>query len=151
MAYYSINKGHPVPQLPSRIRLEDGTTKTDLENYTEEELNAIGIVKVDSPPSYTEWYKTANWYEDKWKVEDIPEIEKNIKFNSKWSAIRQQRDTYIQNCSQLIEKYNSEIRRGVTPTINITKVDEYVEELRQIPQKQTDPFSIVWPTLDYKV
>tara|TARA_X000001382_G_C3136867_1_gene168210 strand:+ start:434 stop:889 length:456 start_codon:yes stop_codon:yes gene_type:complete len=151
MKYYSINKGHPTLQLPSRIRLPDATTKTDLESYTDEELKEFGIEVVDAPPSFSEWYKRANWYETEWRIEDISSDEKAQTLNEKWIAIRKQRDTFINECSYLVEKYDSEIRREVTPTINISKVDEYIEKLRQIPQEQTDPFSIVWPSLDYKV
>lgn len=151
MKYYSINQGHPTIQLPNRIRLSDGTTRTDLESYTDEELKEFGIEVVDAPPNFPEWYKVANWYETEWRIEDKPDDVKAETLHQKWLAIRRQRDDFINQCSHLIEKYNSEIRREVTPTINIAKVDEYVEKLRQIPQEQTDPFSIEWPTLDYKI
>ena len=151
MKYYSINKGYPTLQLPSRIRMPDSTTRTDLESYTDEELSAVGIEVVDAPPSFSEWDKRANWYETEWRIEDIPSDERARTLNEKWIAIKQQRNDFIDRCSALIEKYNSELRRGVTPTIDITKVDEYIEKLRQIPQEQTDPFSIQWPSLEYKI
>ena len=151
MKHYSINKGYPTLQLPSRIRLEDKTTRTNLESYTDEELKEFGIEVVDAPPNFSEWDKRANWYETEWRIEDILPDERAKTLNEKWVAIRQQRNDFIDRCSPLIEKYNSEVRRGVTPTIDITKVDEYIEKLRQIPQEQTDPFSIEWPNLEYKV
>ena len=50
--------------------------------------------------------------------------------------------------SPKIEQYNSQVRLGITPTIDIAKIDEYIEKLRQVPQTQSDPFNIVWPDYD---
>ena len=59
--------------------------------------------------------------------------------------MRKDRDDLITVETANIEKYLSEQRRGVTPTVDITKLDIYVEALRQIPQTQTDPWNIEWP------
>ena len=94
MKYYSINQGHPTIQLPNRIRLSDGTTRTDLESYTDEELKEFGIEVVDAPPNFPEWYKVANWYETEWRIEDKPDDVKAETLHQKWLAIRRQRDDF---------------------------------------------------------
>ena len=82
---------------------------------------------------------------DQVEGKDLPEEDAQVKKAKEWVLVRQQRDALIKSQSKYIEQYLSEVRRKVTPTIDIAIVDNYVEELRQIPQKNSDPFNINWP------
>ena len=62
-----------------------------------------------------------------------------------WQRVRYDRDNLIKNAQWRIDRHLSEVRRGVSTTDDISKLDAYVEKLRQIPQKQTDPYNITWP------
>jgi len=49
---YSFNGQYPGP-LPNRIRLSDGSTRTDPENFTAEMIEDAGYYKVEDPPQIT--------------------------------------------------------------------------------------------------
>ena len=142
--FYSINKAYPVRSLPHRITFSDGSTKTDVATFTEDDLKNANIIEVNSPPSISTM-QTLSWSGTEWVVKDLPEEDAQVKKAKEWVLVRQQRDALIKSQSKYIEQYLSEVRRKVTPTIDIAIVDNYVEELRQIPQKNSDPFNINWP------
>tara|TARA_B100000427_G_C15323047_1_gene513436 strand:+ start:258 stop:728 length:471 start_codon:yes stop_codon:yes gene_type:complete len=150
MAYYTFNDQNPVPKLPRRVRKEDGTTVTDLESLDSAALGELGWKAVpDIPdPSSLTWDQIIVWSDGEWKITELDDKAKEIKKGQKWTDFRKQRNEMIKLHSDNIEKYQSEIRRGVTPTVEIAKIDDYIEKLRQIPQTQTDPFNIVWPEYD---
>lgn len=150
MAYYALNGQNPVPNLPTRWRKEDGTTVTDLESLDAADLEALGWTIVPDPPDHSllNWDNGIVWSAGEWKIITVPEKERNNRLTTKWIAIKEQRDNMINAFSARIEKYNSEIRRGVTPTVDIAKIDEYIEKLRQVPQTQDNPYNITWPNYD---
>ena len=144
---YSINQNYPVNFLPQRLRLSNGNTRTDYKNFdklTAKELKDANVVEVDPPPSISAT-QTLSWSGTKWVVKDFPKEDIEVRTAKQWEVVREQRDELISIQSKYIEQYLSEVRRGVTPTIDIAVVDKYVEELRQVPQKNTDPFNIDWP------
>ena len=142
--YYSINKAYPVYGLPHRITFPDGSTKTDVTTFTEDDLKNANIVEVSSKPSISTM-QTLSWSGTEWVVKDLPELDAQAKKEQQWGMVREERDALIKGQSKYIEQYLSEVRRKVTPTINIEIVDNHIEELRQIPQKNSDPFNINWP------
>ncbi len=145
MKYYSINKAYPVMDLPSRIRKSDGFTVTDLISLSSSELESLGFVSVSNPPSFDAKTHKLSWSGTAWVVTALSSSELAILKQQEWLKVRRERDTRLTDLSWEIEKYLSEVRRKVTPTINISDIDTLVEELRQLPQKQTDPFNISWP------
>ena len=94
------------------------------------------------------WYQAITWQAGQWEIITLDSSTQNNLKGDKWLEIRLQRNEMISLMSPKIEQYNSEVRRGITPTIDITKVDDYIENLRQVPQTQSDPFYIVWPDYD---
>ena len=145
MSLYSINKNYPTEELPKRIRKSDGTTVTDLKSLSVSELKDFGIVAVDSAPSYDDNTQKISWDGDKWAVSSLSDGELEINKAIAWKKVRLDRDNAIEATQKRIDKYLSEVRRGVSTTDDISKLDAYIEELRQIPQKQTDPYNITWP------
>ena len=57
---YSHNSGWPAP-LPFRVRLENGTTRTDPETFTQQELAAWGYVGPYEIPSYKPRKEHLEW------------------------------------------------------------------------------------------
>ena len=72
-----------------------------------------------------------------------------MQFNNlgkQWEEVRNTRNRLINDISWRIQRYDSEIRRGVEPTDRIDLLDDYIQRLRDVT-KQTDPFSISWPNV----
>jgi len=62
-----------------------------------------------------------------------------------WNLIKTQRDQLIASFDWRYIRYNREVRLNITPSDDITKLDVYTQALADIPEKQSDPFNIVWP------
>tara|TARA_R100001510_G_C7644090_1_gene201561 strand:+ start:53 stop:526 length:474 start_codon:yes stop_codon:yes gene_type:complete len=145
MKYYSINKAYPVMGLPKRIRKPNGLTVTDLESLSSSELESLGIVSVSNPPSFNARTHKLSWSGTAWELIALSSSELAELKQQEWVKVRKDRDNRLTELSWQIEKYLSEVRRKVTPTVNISDIDTLAEELRQVPQKQNDPFNIIWP------
>jgi hypothetical protein len=50
---YSLNRGYP-EELPFRIRLPNGFTRTDPSTFTKDELDLVGYVEVPDRPEVKE-------------------------------------------------------------------------------------------------
>ena len=59
MALYSY-KGNKPTELPNRIQLSNGFTKTDKATFTDEEIANAGYIEVDSPPQ-VEYPNKVQW------------------------------------------------------------------------------------------
>jgi hypothetical protein len=96
------------------------------------------------PPDDNNFYKF-NGFE--W-IKDIERI-KNI--------VRKERNRRINEIIWRIERYQSEIRQGLTPNDNennISKIDNYIQQLRDLPTQEGFPWngiddpSCPWPELN---
>ncbi len=67
MKLYSIKNYYP-NELPWRIRLPDGSTRTDPSTFTPEIIAEAGYVEVESPPSYDPETEQLNWDGFSWSV-----------------------------------------------------------------------------------
>lgn len=147
---YSINGEYPIIDLPHRIRLSNGSTKTDNTTFTDEDLVSAGITTVADVPSYNTNTHKLVWNREitEWDVVELNAQELEDLNVSKWGAVRKQRDLLLSEGDQKILKYQSEERLGITThTDNISDLDAYMQELRDIPQTNSDPDNIVWPGL----
>ena len=61
--------------------------------------------------------------------------------------VKSTRDKLIKDTIWRVQRYESEIRLGITTTDNITNIDVYIQALRDIPQQEGFPTDIIWPTL----
>lgn len=147
---YSINGEYPIIDLPHRIRLSNGLTKTDNTTFTDEDLVSAGITTVAEIPSYNTNTHKLVWNREitEWDVVELNAQElEDLNFN-KWDAVRQQRNSLLNEVDQRVLRYQSEERAGITThTDNISDLDAYMQELRDIPQTNSDPDNIVWPGL----
>lgn len=63
-----------------------------------------------------------------------------------WAIVRQHRDELISSFDWRYLRYHREIRLGLTPTDDIVAMDTYIQSLADLPETQTDPFNIIWPS-----
>ena len=133
----SYRNQYPI-ELPYRIRLSSGATRTDPSTFTDEEILDAGYVKVDPPPEIAE-DELLSWTDGNWVIEQVV---KNS--DLKWREIRHMREAEINAAEWRISRYNSERRLEIPTTDNIADLDQYVQALRDIT-KQSDPFNVEWP------
>ena len=68
--------------------------------------------------------------------------------NEKWTGVRDQRNLLLSEADQRVLRYQSEERVGITThTDSISDLDTYMQQLREIPQTNSDPDNIVWPEI----
>ena len=146
---YSIKGNYPVETLPHRIRLSDGSTRTDSSTFTTDDLSNAGITTVSNPPSYNQNTQKLTWNEIEidWEVIDLTQEQIEELTNLAWQNIRKKRDSLLQQVDGKVLRYQSEVRIGVTTTTdNISDLDTYAQALRDVPSTFSDPGNVVWPT-----
>lgn len=76
---YSLNGKYPTP-IPEKIRLSDGSTRTDSSTFTAEEIAAAGYVAVDPKPNFTyPYYVTwsgTDWVVGEYSLEKVRQDQK---------------------------------------------------------------------------
>lgn len=144
MTLYSYKKNYP-QGIPFRIKLSDGSTRTDPLTFTDEIIADAGYVAVSDKPTINEVLQTVSWssQDNNWVIEDKTEdrvaIEAQAKIDAQWYIIRQQRDEYLKSTDILILR---DFESGNVANVNVVT---YRQALRDLPQTQTDPFNISWP------
>jgi len=76
-----------------------------------------------------------------WNVRDKTQEEIDFEIEGQWELIRNQRDRLLSETDFIVLK---------SYEAGVPVPEEYViyrQELRDIPQSQTDPYNIVWPEL----
>lgn len=142
LALYSFNGGFPQP-LPDRIRMPDGSTRTNKSSFTHKELLIAGWREVPPKPEHNP-YQQVIWANNAWHIADFD----HAKYQEEWIKVRNKRDKAIKDVEWRVSRYLSEIRMGREPTDDIVKLDEYIQALRDIT-KQKFVMDIIWPELDY--
>lgn len=146
MKLYSFKNQEPTI-IPERIRLSNGFTRTDSSTYTEEEISDSGYVLINQEKPHPNQFEMVEWSGSSWVIRIMTEEEKNSTIEIKFKEVRQIRDNLINSVEWRIQRHESELRLGLTPTDDIKKLDEYIQALRDIT-KQEDPFNVSWPELD---
>jgi hypothetical protein len=143
--HYSYNNQYPVSfeYLPDRIRMPDGTTRTDKATFTEEELSLAGWIIVNNPPDYDRSKTKLEWSikEDNsygWIVRGIPLEEKE-------QEVRTARNSRINAVMWRIYRYQRERRLGLETTDKIEELDSYMQALADITDQESFPWHIEWP------
>lgn len=144
---YSFNGNYPEP-IPERIVLSSGDSRTDSSTFTEEELVDAGWVAVGNMPPHDGETEKVLWNGTSWQVIPLTEGEINEKNDLLWSEVRNNREEKIREVEWRIFRYQSQVRLGMTPVDDITKLDEYVQSLRDITSSTSNPSEVVWPTLE---
>lgn len=146
--FYSYQKQYPIRdnQIPDRIRLSTGMTRSDRSTFTEEELIDAGYIQVDPPPDYNLSTQVLTWEGDDWLVRDMTAEESTQRKENKWIEIRNTRNNMIKDVEWRVSRYLAEMRMGLTPSDDIAVLDTYIQSLRDVTL-QEDPFDITWPTI----
>lgn len=63
------------------------------------------------------------------------------------SAANAERSRLFAAWSWRVERYNSEVRLGLTPTDDIAVLDAYAQALRDVPQQEGFPGAVEWPVV----
>ena len=82
MALYSYKGGFPA-ELPDRVRLDDGLTRTHLDELTQEELTDIGFSNPITEPTYDASTHELSWDGTTLSVVSIPEAEPELSDQAK--------------------------------------------------------------------
>ena len=148
--YYSFRGQEPGP-LPFRIRLKDGTTRTNPDTFTAEEIAEAGYLTCDPKPPYDGALQRCTWDSSKvaYVVSDIPqeelEAQQQEHRRQAWREIRLIRNDLLKNLDERVARYLSQTRLGITPVDNIVTLDTYAQALRDITLQSDNPDEIVWP------
>lgn len=142
---YSYNRNFPTP-LPHRIRLSNGSTRTDPLTFTPEEILDAGYVLAETMPNNNPITQRLSWDGVNWQVTELSSEELAALAENELQNIRHKRDVLIDGVIWRVQRYESETRLGLVPTDDIQKLDEYIQALRDVTE-QPDPFNITWPIL----
>ena len=145
---YSIKGNYPIETLPHRIRLSDGSTRTDSSTFTADELSSAGITTVSDPPEYNADTHKLTWdtTDIEWEVIALTQEEIDNLISIAWQSIREERDTLLSELDERVSRYQSEVRIGITTTTdNISDLDTYAQSLRDIPSTYSNPNDVQWP------
>jgi len=132
-------------QIPDRIRLSNGLTRTDRSTFTQEELESAGYLLVD-PPLNTYDNQKLTWNGSAWQIVEYTEEEIDERTRILWADIRSTRDSLLNQLDWRFLRYHSQVRLGIQPIDNIEDLDNYAQALRDITN-QEDPLNITWPSL----
>ena len=150
---YSIKGEYPIDSLPHRIRLSDGSTRTDNSTFTADELSSAGITTVSYPPEYNADTHKLIWdnTDVEWEVVALTQEEIDNLISIGWQGIRNERDSLLKETDEKILRYQSEVRIGITTTTdNISDLDAYAQVLRDIPSTYSNPNDVEWPNTPWE-
>jgi|TARA_B100000287_G_scaffold143870_1_gene135797 hypothetical protein len=150
---YSIKGEYPIDSLPHRIRLSDGSTRTDSSTFTADELSSAGITTVSYPPEYNADTHKLIWdnTDVEWEVVALTQEEIDNLISIGWQGIRNERDSLLKKTDEKILRYQSEVRIGITTTTdNISDLDAYAQVLRDIPSTYSNPNDVEWPNTPWE-
>ena len=145
--FYSHNNQYPVDTLPNRIRLSDGSTRTDSSTFTTSELTSAGIVTTTNPPSYNSDTHKLTWDGSNWQTVGLTTAQLLEISNLKWINVRNKRNELLDFADKLVIRQQGQTRLGASTVHTLTELDEYMQTLRNIPQNNLDPDDIIWPQL----
>jgi hypothetical protein len=131
---YSLNQEWPQP-LPFRVKLIDGSTRTDPSTFTPDELSAWGYAGPFTPPAFDNHTQVLEWSGSEYSVRPMTTEERQVVLDAQWSDIRAERNRRLQ-ASDWTQLQDSPADKPAWAT--------YRQELRDVTQ-QADPFNLVWP------
>jgi hypothetical protein len=132
-ALYSY-QGQEPQELPHRIRLSDGRSRTDSSTFTEEEIIDAGFTGPYERPEYNSEIETQSWnYKlKKWDTIAIPD-------EVFWQKLRTERNSILKDSdwSQLSDAPLTSSQKTAWVT--------YRQALRDLPANTEDPKDITYP------
>lgn len=130
---YSHNGKYP-KEIPYRITLSNGYTRTDPSTFTIDELLDAGYILVENPPLYSYPNKLI-WNGTNWEIVNLTDEE----IYKSWDDVRTIRNKLLQESDIfIIISYENNIQVS-------KEIKDYRQALRDITL-QSDPNNISWPT-----
>jgi hypothetical protein len=70
---------------------------------------------------------------------------------AQWAIIKRQRHNRLIDSDKLWFRHQREVTLDLPRTVDIIKLETYRQALVDLPDVQDDPFSIVWPLIDFRL
>lgn len=122
-------------ELPERVILPSGLTRTDPSSYTDEELEEWGYILLQNKPDVDiDEYVSFNTETYEWEVLNKP-------LEPQWDEVRKKRNELLAETDWYVIRF---VERGI-PIQDV--VTTYRKALRDITL-QENPFFIEWPVLN---
>lgn len=137
MTLYSHNGAWPT-ELPNRIILSNGASRTDKTTFTPEELADAGWVAVSNPPVAT-WPNKLDWDGADWVIRAPNESE----VAERWREIKSR-------CLSLLANTDYKVIKAYEAGASVdAAIVQYRQELRDLYNNvnNVDPWSFSWPTM----
>jgi len=135
MANLYSYQGQEPEELPERIRLSDGRTRTDSSSFTIEEISNAGFTGPYQRPEFDSQIETQYWNSGskEWRTTLIPD-------QVFWNRLRNQRNEklFISDSTQLLDAPLTSSQKTAWAT--------YRQELRDLPETTEDPKNVTWPS-----
>ena len=147
MPLYSYKTEYPTTEIPERIRLSNGSTRTDSSTFTSDELVDAGYVEVSNPPDFNQETHKLTWSGTEWQTTSLTESEISARNIKRWDQVRETRDEKIKEVEWRVMRNLSETRQGLDTTDNMSDLDDYIQKLRDITSTTTNPLEVSWPNL----
>lgn len=146
---YSFKGQEPKP-LPFRIRLPDGTTRTNPDTFTPEDIADAGYIIATERPMINQTTQTCRWDTTllDWIITEITTEELNMQILAQEEEQRSRNKTIA---SELLEETDyMDLPNTSCKIVNITEIIEYRAALRAIalnPPTIIDTWPIKPPTI----
>lgn len=128
-------QGQEPQELPERIRLSNGETRTDSSSFTAEEISNAGFTGPYQRPEFDSEIETQEWNIEllNWVTTPIPD-------EVFWNMLRNQRDRrlFMSDWSQLSDAPLTSSQKTAWAT--------YRQILRDLPENTEDPKNVTWPS-----
>jgi hypothetical protein len=132
---YSYKNQYP-KRLPNRIKLPDGTTKTNSTTFTEDDLNSAGYVAVENPP-VAEYPNKVDWNGTEWFIREPNQTE-----------ISKQKQYIQQECQRQLNETDYKVIKALeTGTTLDSSITKYRQDLRDLYNSvdSIDIWNVQWP------
>ena len=133
---YSLNQAFP-QELPFRITLADGTTRTDPSTFTDAELTSWGYTGPFTRPDYDRYSEVLEWTGSDFNVRPMTTEERDFVIAEQWSQVRRKRNQLL---------LESDWTQLDDSPADKTGWATYRQQLRDITA-QPDPYNIDWPVM----
>ena len=127
-------QGQEPQELPERIRLSGGRTRTDSSTFTEEEIASAGFTGPYERPEYNSEIETQEWNSEseQWITTSIPD-------EVFWQKLRTERNFILMNSDW------SQLPHAPLTSSQKTAWVTYRQALRDLPANTEDPKNVTWP------
>ena len=128
-------QGQEPQELPERIRLSDGRTRTDSSTFTEVEIASAGFTGPYEKPEFNSEIETQEWDGElgDWITTPIP-------YEVFWERLRSQRNYRLATSDW------SQLTDAPLTSAEKTAWALYRQELRDLPANTEDSKEIIWPS-----